>query len=142
MSMASPVSCFCCALYLYHVVCFLILCIYCHQNNRIQLMMSLTMMGLTPDILVCTLFATFLCILKIPLVVLVVWGLLFLYQQESSPNSIVLCLICSYQYESNPKVVDSFKCFGAQIPYFISKFETQFYSYSRRLTTYHSLLQL
>ena len=31
---------------------------------------------------------------------------------------------------------------GAQIPYFLSKFETPFYSYSHSLTSPHSILQI
>ena len=49
---------------------------------------------------------------------------------------------CSYQYESSPKVVDSSKHFGAQIPDFLSKFETQFYSYSHGLTYLNLFLPL
>ena len=55
------------------------------------------MMGLTLDPLVRTIFALFLCVLTIMLVVLVVWGLAFLYQQDSIPNAIFLSLLCSYQ---------------------------------------------
>ena len=51
-------------------------------------------------------------------------------------------LTCSHQQESSPKVVDSSKCFGAQIPCFISKFETQFYSYNCSQNLPHSLQQL
>ena len=69
-------------------------------------MMILTMMGLTPDPLVRTIFAIFLCVLAILLVVLVFWGLAFSYQQELNPNGIFLCLSCSYQHELSPKVVD------------------------------------
>ena len=42
-----------------------------------------------------------------------------------------------YQYESITKVVNSSKCFGAKIPDFPSKFDTQFYSYSHGLTLPH-----
>ena len=35
-----------------------------------------------------------------------------------------------YQWESSKKVVESLKGVGAQIPYFNSKFEIEFYSYS------------
>ena len=82
-------------------------------------------MGLNPDPLLRIILAVFLCILVIPLVVLVFWGLVFLYQKEPSP-----------------KVVDSSKYFGAQIPYFLSKFETHFYSYSPSHTLSHSLQPL
>ena len=51
-------------------------------------MMSLTMMGLTPAPLVFTILPLFLCVLTILLAVLVVWGLAFLYQQESIPQLI------------------------------------------------------
>ena len=67
----------------------------------------------------------------ITLVVLVFWGLTFSYQQESSSKVIFLHLIFSHQQKSHQKVVDSSKKFGAKIPDLISKFETQFYSYSR-----------
>ena len=66
------------------------------------------MMGLTPDPFVRTIFVIFLCLLMIMLVVLVIWGLEFLHQCELTP-----------------KVVNWLKCPGAQILYFISKFETQ-----------------
>ena len=51
-------------------------------------MISLMMMGLNPDPLVSTFFALFLCVLVILLVLLVVWGLAFSYQQESITNVI------------------------------------------------------
>ena len=79
------------------------------------------MMGMTPSFLVLTLLQIFLCILMITLVVLVAWGLAFLHQQESIPNVMFLHLLYSYQYESNPNVFDSSKCFGAQIPCSFSK---------------------
>ena len=60
-------------------------------------MMSLMMIGLTPDPLVRTLFKLFICLLMIMLVVLVVWGLALVYQQKLSPNVIFLRLECSYQ---------------------------------------------
>ena len=43
----------------------------------------------------------------------------------------ILHLTFSHQQELIPKVVNSLKCFGAQITYSRSKFENQFYSYSR-----------
>ena len=89
-------------------------------------------MGLNPDPLERTIFTIFLYILMILLVVLVVWGLTFLYQQQSFPNVIFLGLTCLYQYESIPIVADLLKFFDAQIPCFLSKFETRFYSYSCR----------
>ena len=45
-------------------------------------------MGLTLDPIVRTLFLIFICVLTIYLVVLMIWGLAFLYQQELSPNVI------------------------------------------------------
>ena len=39
-----------------------------------------------------------------------------------NPNGNIFRLTCSYQQESCPAVVDSSNCFGAQIPYFLSKF--------------------
>ena len=75
-------------------------------------------------------FCAFRCVFVILLVVLMFWGLTSLNQQESSPKVIFLFLTFFYQYESIPMVVDSSKCFGAQISCFISKFETLFYSYS------------
>ena len=41
-------------------------------------MMSLTNLDLTPNPLVRTIFALFLCVLTSPLVVVVFWGLTFL----------------------------------------------------------------
>ena len=100
------------------------------------------MMGLALGPLVRTLFQISLCVLTITLVVLVAWGLKCLYQQDSSPNMIFLCLSCLYQHKSTPKVVDSLKGYGAQIPCSLSKFETQFYSYSHNLTFMNSFLPL
>ena len=52
-------------------------------------------MGLTPDPVVRTLFALFVCVLKVLLVLLVVWGLYILYQQESSTNVMFfICRVC------------------------------------------------
>ena len=90
-------------------------------------------MGLTPSPPVRAILH---CVLMIPLVVLVTWGLEFLYQQESSPN-VTFLLSCSHQCESSKKVVDSLKCFGAQIPDFTSKFKNHFFSYSHGLTLPH-----
>ena len=100
-------------------------------------MMSLTMLGMTLDPLVPTLFLVYIFIFTIPLVELVAWGLAFFYRQESSPNVIFSHLLYSHQYEMNPKVVNSSKCFGAQIPCSFYKFETRFYSYSLGLTSPH-----
>ena len=52
------------------------------------------MMDLTLDPLVHTTFVLLPSVLTIPLIVLVVWGMAFLYQQESSPNVIFLRLLC------------------------------------------------
>ena len=71
--------------------------------------MSLTNLDLTPDPLVRTLFALFLCILTRSLVVLVFWGLKFLHQQELSPKVMFLCLKFPYEQESIQKVVKSSK---------------------------------
>ena len=68
------------------------------------------MMGLTPDPLVHTLFALFIFVLAVTLVVLVVWGPVFLYQHESIPKVIFLCLTCLYQQDSRLKMVESSKC--------------------------------
>ena len=96
-------------------------------------------MGLTPDLLVRTLFAVFLSFLTIKLAVLVFWSPAFLYEQESSPKVIFFRLTCLYQKELSPRLVEPLKQFGAQIPYFISKFETQFYNYSHIQTFSHLL---
>ena len=105
-------------------------------------MMSLMNLGLTPDPLIHTLFALFIFVFTTTLLVLGFWDLVFLHPQEVSITVIFLRLMCLYQHESSPKVVDSSKCFGAQIPYFISKFETQFYFFSRIQTLPHSLQPL
>ena len=52
------------------------------------------MMGMTPGPLVHTLLPIFFAFLQILLVVLVSWGLAFLYQQKSSPNVIFFRLLC------------------------------------------------
>ena len=102
---------------------------------------SLTMMRLTPDPRVRTIFVFFL---RFDDSVGCVSGLEsgVFCQQESIPNVIFLNFSCSYQYEAIPKVDDSSKCFGALIPYFISRFVTQFYSYIHSLTSAHSLLPM
>ena len=51
----------------------------------------------------------------------------------------MFCLTCSYKQELSPEVVESSRCFGTQITYFISKFETKFHSYSRIQTLPHSI---
>ena len=81
-------------------------------------MMSLMVMFLTLGPLLRNLFALLLCVLIFLLAVLVVSGLVFLHQQESNPNVIF------FTFDVLAKLVDSLKCFGAQIPYFIFKFET------------------
>ena len=142
MSLTNPVLCSSGVFSLYRVVLFFIFCICCHRTNQIRSMMSLMMMGLNPDPLVRTLFGIFIFILIIPLVVLVVWGQAFLHQQDSSPKVIFLSLTCLYQQDLSPKVVDSSEYFGAQIPYFLSKLETQFYRFSRSQTLTPSLQPL
>ena len=106
MSLTIPISCasdaFCFCLFLFFFICY----IFCHRTNQISLMMILKNLGLTPDPLVQIILAIFLCVLKIPLVVLVFWGLAFSHHQES-----------------RPKVVDSLNYFGAKIPDSPSKFQ-------------------
>ena len=77
------------------------------------------MVVLTPGPLVR---AIFYCVFTIFLFVLMAWYLVFLYQQESSPNVTFFNFLCLYQLESSPKVVDSSKKADAQIPGFPSKF--------------------
>ena len=109
-------------------------------------MISLTMMGLTPGQLVRALLLftlmsslvaleTPLVVLETPLVVFVAWGLVFLSRQESSQLVTLFCWSCSYQKESNPKAVNSYKYFGAQSPDFFSYFQNKFCSYSFVLTS-------
>ena len=88
MSLTSPVSCVSGDFSFYPIVCFLICYMCCYRTNHILWMTSLKNLGLTPDPLVHTLFALFLCVLARPLVVLVFWGLTFLHQQESIPKVI------------------------------------------------------
>ena len=64
------------------------------------------------------------------------------HQQDSIPKVIFLRLTCSYQQQLSTKVVNSLKFSGAQTPYFISKFEAQFYNYSRNQNLPHSLQPL
>ena len=99
-------------------------------------MMSLTVMVLTPDPLVCTLFAIFLCILMTRLVVFLILGLLFSHQQDLSQNMIFFSLTCPYQLELDHRNILVLKFL------FISKFETQFYSCIRSMNFPHSLLPL
>ena len=61
--------------------------------NQIFLMMSLTMMGLTPGPLVRSIFLIFPFVLTILLAVLVAWGLTFSCQQESTPNVIFAFIV-------------------------------------------------
>ena len=88
MILVIPISCVSGAFSFYCVVRFLIFCIFYHGTNHIRSMISIMMMGLNPDPLVSTFFALFLCVLVILLVLLVVWGLAFSYQQESITNVI------------------------------------------------------
>ena len=74
MILMSPVSCASDDFYFYCVVCFYI---FYHRTNKICSMTSLTNLGLTPDPLVRTIFALFICVLTSMLLVLVFWSLLF-----------------------------------------------------------------
>ena len=102
-------------------------------------MMIMKMMDMTLGSLVC---AFLHCVLTIMLVMLVAWGLTVLYQQELISNVTFSWLLCSYEYDSISKVVNSSKCFGAQIPDFPSRFQNKFFSYSHGLTLSHSFLLL
>ena len=82
MSLKSPVHCVSDIFPLYHVYLFWIYCSLYHRTNQICLMMSLTMMGLTPGPLVRALliFAlnNLLVVLETLLVLFVAWGPVFL----------------------------------------------------------------
>ena len=88
MSLTSPVSYVSDAFSLYLVSFFWINCNRYHPTNHIRLMMSLTMMSLTPGLLVRALFLfslkNTLVVLKTLLVVFVAWGLAFLFLMELS----------------------------------------------------------
>ena len=82
-------------------------------------MMSLTMMVLTPGLLVRALFLFALMnplvVLETPLVMLtnmlvmsVAWGLAVFFQQESIQLVTLFRWLCLYQKDSSPKVVDSY----------------------------------
>ena len=80
-------------------------------------MTSLTRMGLDLGPLSRTLFRFFLCVLTIPLFMLVAWGLVFSYQQELSPNVILLRLLCLYRdYCPKKGPVDTQNCRPQQGP--------------------------
>ena len=96
MIVTSSASCVLGVFSFYRVIRFQIFCICCHRTHHICLMMTLTRMCLILDPLVRTHFPPFLCGMTILLVVLVVWGLAFSYQYESSPNFTLLYLPCSY----------------------------------------------
>ena len=104
--------------------------------------MSLKNLGLIPDPLVRTVLALSLLVLTSLFSVLVFWGLTFSHQHELIPKVVFLRLTCPYQQGLSPKVFESMKCFGAQITYFLSKFENQFYSYSLSQTLPLSLQPL
>ena len=82
MSLESPVSCVSDAFSLYRISFFWIYCNFYHSANHILLVMSLTMMGLTPGPLVPAFFLftlnNLLVVLTTLLVVLVAWGMDFL----------------------------------------------------------------
>ena len=100
------------------------------------------MMVMTLDTLVSALFAIFICVLTnyVGSVSCLGSGIFLPTGVESKVK--FLRLTCLYQHESTPKVAGLSKWFGAQISYVISKFETQFYSYSRSQTLPHSLKPL
>ena len=109
MILNNPVLCASDALYFYRFSWFWISCICCHQPNQIRSWLyifyigclqtnhiysitSLTMMGLTPGPLVRALLHFVLMNL---LVVLVSWGLAFLYHQELISNvTFWVCHVC------------------------------------------------
>ena len=138
MSRTSSVLCLSDCFPFYSFFC----CIFCYETNQICSMISLKNLGLTPNPLVSTLFELFLCVFTILLVVLLFGGPQFFHKQKSSSQVIFMGLNFSYQQNLSPKVVNSLKCFGVKITSFLSKFETQFYSYSRRQTLLHSLQTL
>ena len=118
MSLPSPVSCVSDSFYLYRIYYIYIYCNGYYSTNKIRLMMSLMMMGLTPGTLVHAflLFASInlLVVLKTPLIVLtnilvmsVAWALEFCHQQESKQLMTLICWSRSYQKKSIPKVVES-----------------------------------
>ena len=105
-------------------------------------MMIIMMIGLTPGPLVRNIFPVFLCVLKnsVGCVSGLVSGIF-------APTVVdfkfdIFRLTCSYQWESNQKLVDSLKYFGAQITCVISKFESQFYIYSHGLNIPNSFLPM
>ena len=122
MILTIPVSYASDAFTFYCIVYLLIICIFRHQTNHIRSMTILPVIVFTPYPLVHTLCALLICVLKISLVVLVVWSILFSHQQELSPRVIFMGYTCLYQQELSSKVVDPRKCFVAQIIYFLSKF--------------------
>ena len=74
MILTGPVSCVSDDFPFYCLGLFLIRYIFYHRNNQICSMMSLTNLGLTPDPLVRTVLALFLCVLTSPFVSVSVFG--------------------------------------------------------------------
>ena len=79
--------------------------------NHIFSMISLTIMGMNPGLLVRKLFlfdlVNLLVMLTIPLVVFLAWVLAFFFQLEYSQLVTLICWLCLYQKESSPKAVVS-----------------------------------
>ena len=104
--LTGPVSCVYDDFSLYHVSFCLIYCNCFHSTNQIRSMMRLTIMGLTPSLMVCAIFffdfINPLVVLNNTLVVSVVWGLEFLSRQESSQLMKFLRWSCLYQNELIP----------------------------------------
>ena len=101
MILMSPVLCISDSFSFYHIIRFIIFYIFCLRTNQICLVMSLINMVLTLDTLVRTFSSLFVFVLKVSLVVLVLWGLKFFHQQESSQKVIFLHLTFLYQQDSS-----------------------------------------
>ena len=99
---------------------------YYYYMNQMHSMMSLTMMGLTPYPLVRTLFTIFLLVLKIPLVVLLVWGLVFFVPKgvKSKCGIFTFVVFVTIGIESN--VGQLAKTIAAQITYFLPNLKLSF----------------
>ena len=139
MSLTSPVPCVSNDILFIVFLDFNFFCICCHRKNHIRLKMSLTMMVLTQDPLVHTLLLIFL---RFYCSVGHVSGLgsgIFVPTGVDSKCEI-LRLSYLYQYKSTPTVVNSLNHFGAKITCSLSKFVTQFYTYSHGMTSPHSFL--
>ena len=111
------------------------------SENQIRSMISPEMMGLTPDPIVRILFALSLRFDDYVGSDIILGSDVFVPTVFKSKSDI-LHLMCLYQQESSPKVVNLSKNIHAQIHYFLSKFETRFYSYSRSHTLPHLLQPL